>query len=91
MCLYCIQQSNNFRVNNPYIEHKYIKMCLNGKQNKNKSAVTGTNVILYALKVNILIQKWQDMCLIGNDPDKCLFCLFECYSSLLCIIKFKSE
>jgi hypothetical protein len=45
MCLDCIQQSNNFGVNNPYIKHKYIKTCLNGKQNKNKSAVTGTFVL----------------------------------------------
>jgi len=45
MCLYCIQQSNNFRVNNPCIKHKYIKTCLNGKQNKNRSAVTGTFVL----------------------------------------------
>jgi len=28
MCLYYIQQSNNFRVNNTYIKQKYIKMCL---------------------------------------------------------------
>ena len=45
MCFYRIQQSKNFRVNNPYIKHKYIKMCLNGKQNKNKSAGTGTFVL----------------------------------------------